>query len=43
MEILYQKYYEQDTSNENNYSVCLLITHTGEQQLFIYRRFRGQR
>ncbi len=26
MEILYQKYYEQETSNENNYSVCVLIT-----------------
>ena len=26
MKILYQKFYEQKTSNENDYSVCLLIT-----------------
>lgn len=26
MEILYQEFYEQDTSNENDYSVCVLIT-----------------
>ncbi|MCX4285911.1 MAG: MBL fold metallo-hydrolase [Clostridia bacterium] len=34
MEILYQKYYEQDTSNENNYSVCLLITQGNNNYLF---------
>lgn len=27
MEILYNYYYENETSNENNYSVCVLLTH----------------
>lgn len=34
MEILYQKYYEQNTSNENNYSVCLLISQGNNNYLF---------
>lgn len=34
MEILYQKYYEQQTSNENNYSVCLLISQGDNHYLF---------
>lgn len=34
MHILYQKYYEQSTSNENNYSVCTLITQGENNYLF---------
>lgn len=34
MEILYQKYYEQNSSDENNYSVCMLLTQGNERFLF---------
>ncbi len=34
MNILYQKYYEQSTSNENNYSVCILISQEDNHYLF---------
>lgn len=32
--ILYQKYYETNTSNENNYSVCILLTQGKQNFLF---------
>ena len=35
MEILYQKYYEQDTSNENDYSVCIMFTQGDNHYLFL--------
>ena len=35
MEILYQKYYETSTSNENDYSVCLMFTHGENHYLFL--------
>ena len=34
MEILYQRYYVDKASTENNYSVCLMITQDGNQYLF---------
>ncbi len=34
LEILYQKYYETNTSKENNYSVCFLLTHGDKKFLF---------
>jgi len=34
LEILYNYYYENYTSNENNYSVCIRLLHNGEQYLF---------
>ncbi|MDR2866735.1 MAG: MBL fold metallo-hydrolase [Methanomassiliicoccaceae archaeon] len=34
MEILYQQYYENKSSSENNYSVCMKITQNGRQYLF---------
>ena len=34
MNILYQKYYEQDASTENNYSVCLLFKQGANDYLF---------
>ncbi|MCL2143619.1 MAG: MBL fold metallo-hydrolase [Methanomassiliicoccaceae archaeon] len=34
MEILYQRYYVDYTSNENNNSVCVMITQDGKQYLF---------
>lgn len=34
MEVLYQKYYEQKTSDENDYSVCLLFKHGSKSFLF---------
>lgn len=34
MQILYQKYYEQKSSDENNYSVCLLLTCGENHYLF---------
>lgn len=34
MEILYQKYYENTTSNENNYSVCVMFTQGENHYLF---------
>lgn len=34
MEILYQEFYEKDTSNENNYSVCLMIKQGNNNYLF---------
>ena len=34
MEILYQDYYSQKTSNENNYSVCLMISQGDNHYLF---------
>ena len=34
MSILYQKFYEQETGDENDYSVCLLFTYNGENFLF---------
>ena len=34
MTILYQKYYEQDASSENNYSVCVLFKHGDKNYLF---------
>ena len=35
MEILYQKYYETSTSNENDYSVCILFTQGENHYLFL--------
>lgn len=35
MEILYQKYYETNTSNENDYSVCLMFTQGDNHYLFL--------
>ena len=36
MSILYQKFYEQETSDENDYSVCLLFsTHNGEKNYLL--------
>ncbi len=34
LNILYQKYYEQSTSNENNYSVCVMISQGDNHYLF---------
>ena len=34
LNILYQKYYEQSTSTENNYSVCVMITQDENNYLF---------
>ncbi len=34
MNILYQKYYEESTSNENNYSVCMLLSQEDKHYLF---------
>ncbi len=34
MEILYNYYYDHQTSNENNYSVCLLLTQNNKNFLF---------
>ncbi|MDR2699090.1 MAG: MBL fold metallo-hydrolase [Candidatus Methanoplasma sp.] len=34
MEILYQRYYVEKASTENNYSVCLMIVQNGKQYLF---------
>ena len=34
LNILYQKFYEESTSNENNYSVCVLITQGTRNYLF---------
>jgi hypothetical protein len=34
LEILYQPYYETNTSNENDYSVCVRIVQDGKQYLF---------
>ncbi len=34
MSVLYQKYYETSTSNENNYSVCLLFSQGEKKMLF---------
>ncbi len=34
LNILYQKYYEQSTANENNYSVCLLLSQGDNHYLF---------
>ncbi len=34
MNILYQKYYEQSASNENNYSVCVMISQEDNHYLF---------
>lgn len=34
LEILYQEYYEKETSNENNYSVCALIKQGSNNYLF---------
>ena len=34
MEILYQQYYEKKSSEENNYSVCLMFTHGDNHYLF---------
>lgn len=33
LEILYNYYYEHETSNENNYSVCVMITHGNKKFL----------
>lgn len=35
MEILYQKYYETKTSNENDYSVCVMFTQGDNHYLFL--------
>ncbi len=35
MEILYQKFYETDTSNENDYSVCIMFTQGDNHYLFL--------
>ncbi|MCH5152019.1 MAG: MBL fold metallo-hydrolase [Clostridiales bacterium] len=35
MEILYQKYYETSTSNENDYSVCVMFTQGDNHYLFL--------
>ncbi len=34
LEILYQKYYEEETDNENNYSVCVLVSQGERHCLF---------
>ena len=34
LEILYNYYYENKTSNENNYSVCVMVTHGSKKFLF---------
>lgn len=34
MSILYQKFYEEKSSDENNYSVCVLFTYKGNNYLF---------
>ena len=34
MHILYQKFYEEKTSNENDYSVCMLLTQGSKNYLF---------
>lgn len=34
LNFLYQKYYEEDTSDENNYSVCFLLTQGNNNYLF---------
>ncbi len=34
MNILYQRYYEESTANENNYSVCMLLTQGENNYLF---------
>ena len=34
MHVLYQKFYEEKTSEENDYSVCLLLTHGENNYLF---------
>ena len=34
LEILYQPYYKTSTTNENNYSVCVMVTQDGKQYLF---------
>jgi beta-lactamase superfamily II metal-dependent hydrolase len=34
LNILYQKYYEQSTSSENNYSVCTLLSQGDDHYLF---------
>ena len=34
MNILYQEFYEKDSSDENNYSVCFLLTHGDRNFLF---------
>ncbi len=34
LQILYQKYYEESTSNENNYSVCVLLSQEDNHFLF---------
>ncbi len=36
MNILYQKYYEETASTENNYSVCMLLTQTVGQEEYNY-------
>ncbi len=36
MNVLYQKYYEERSSSENNYSVCILLTHTTEDGAYNY-------
>ncbi len=41
MEILYQTYYETDTSNENDFSVCLLFTCTDKNGEKTYYYFLG--
>jgi competence protein ComEC len=35
MEILYNPYYEEQTTNENNYSVCVQFSH-GSERLFLF-------
>ncbi len=34
LQILYQKYYEESTTNENNNSVCVLLSHGDDHYLF---------
>ena len=34
LEVLYQKYYEETTSDENDYSVCVMINHGDNHYLF---------
>ena len=34
MDILYQKFYEEDTSDENDYSVCVLVSQEENNYLF---------
>ena len=41
MEILYQAYYETNTSNENDFSVCVLFTHTAADGEKTYYYFLG--